>query len=339
VNVFSRIVYTCLITTMPAISVSQESESRIGGTVYGPEGETVSNAPMQLTNLANENYLRTQSDDSGRYEFAGIIAGSYQLVVSTPLNISVGTYRPYESPTIELAPRENQKFVIRLKQSPSIGTIGDDIAVVSGAIRDRQEIPDLPAPRLPNNKPDFSGVWLIGSAPFPEKPDAYPWAQKLFEERAESDFREHPHTDCLPGDAPIPWGGGSPFIMKIVHKPELMVVLLEDYPGYRQIFLDGRTHPDDPNPSWVGHSIGRWDSDVLVVDTIGYNDRGWMRGYPRTEYLHIVERYTRNEYGTMVVEAMIEDPKVFKKSWKLILPMDLAPQEDLLEYVCENNKW
>jgi len=114
---------------------------------------------------------------------------------------------------------------------------------------------------------------------------------------------------------------------------------MEDYPGFRQIFLDGRPHPEFPNPSWMGHSVGHWEGDMLVVDTVGFNDRGWMSVYPRSEDLHIVERYTRNEYGVMSLEMTVEDANVFEASWDSQLPLHLAPHIELIEYVCENNKW
>jgi len=78
-----------------------------------------------------------------------------------------------------------------------------------------------------------------------------------------------------PSGPPIP-GGAAPFLSKFVQKDELLIILFEDYPGFRQVFMDGRKHPEDPNPSWLGHSIGRWEDDALVIDTIGYNDRGWL---------------------------------------------------------------
>ncbi len=338
-NVLPKVAVISLIAFMPAAAVSQDSSASIGGTVYGPDGETIPDAPIQITNSATDDYRRTSSDANGDYIVADLPSGSYQLTVSAPINLPVGAYRAFESEIIEIGPGEASVFDANLQHSSSIGTIGDDIAIVSAAIRNRQDIPDLPVPRMSDANPDFSGVWLIGSSPYPRKPDAHPWAQEISDERLAIDGRNHPHTQCLPGDAPTPHGGGSPFIIKIVQKPELMVVLLEDLPGYRQIFVDGRAHPGDPDPSWVGHSVGHWEGDVLVVDTVGYNDRGWMDSYPRTEDLHIVERFTRSEYGRMMVEVTIEDPTVFKKPWVQNVPLDLAPQEELFEYVCENNKW
>jgi len=336
-NLYSRFAVVSLIAFMPAAALSQDSSASISGTIYGPSGETVSDAPIQIANTVTDEYWRARSDSNGEYKMIGLAAGAYRLTISQPCC----TYGSYESDDIEIAVGQAKKFEIKLEQGDSLCTVGDDLSIIAAALRDRQDIPDLPVPRMSNGKPDLSGVWLfeLGADPYPQPPDAHPWAQEIFEERMASDGRNHPHTKCLPGDAPTPYGGGSPFISKIVQKPELMVVLLEDLPGYRQIFVDGRAHPEDPNPSWVGHSIGRWDGDVLVVDTVGYNDRAWMNGYPRTEDLHIVEQFTRIEYGRLMVEVTIEDPTVFKKPWIQHHPMDLVPQEELFEYVCENNKW
>jgi hypothetical protein len=337
-NLISRFVATSMIVVMPAVAMSQDSSASISGTVYGSGGETVSDAPVQITNTETDNYWRARSGPNGEYMMTGVPAGLYQLTINRPLNSRFGSYKSFRSEITEIGIDEAVVLDAYL-QPGSLGTIGDDIVVVSAAIRDRQEIPDIPVPRMSNDKPDFSGVWLIGSSPYPQVPEVHTWAQEIFDERSANSGRNSPHNQCLPGNAPTPVGGGSPFIIKIVQKSELMIILLEDLPGYRQIFIDGRSHPDDVNPSWVGHSIGRWEGDDLIVDTVGYNDRGWMNRYPRTEDLHIVERFTRTEYGRMIVEVTIEDPTVFKKPWIKNVPMDLAPQEELLEYVCENNKW
>ena len=178
----------------------------------------------------------------------------------------------------------------------------------------------------------------MGFDPFPDDIDAQDWAQELYEERLANEVADHPHTQCLPGDPPIA-GGAAPFISKFVQTSELLVILMEDYPGFRQVFMDGRDHPQYPNPSWMGHSIGRWEGDTLIIDTVGFNDRGWLEVYPRSEQLHIVERYTRTEYGYMELEMTIEDPGVFNAPYVRRMPFHLAPHAELIEYVCENNKW
>lgn len=136
----------------------------------------------------------------------------------------------------------------------------------------------------------------------------------------------------------FPFGAASPFITKFVHTPLLLLMLFEDVPGFRQIFLDGRSHPSDVNPTWMAHSIGKWEGDTLVVDTVGFHDRSWIGVYPHTEMLHMIERYRRVDFGHLEVLVTFEDPGAFTKPWNMNLTWDLAPQEELLEFVCENNK-
>jgi hypothetical protein len=130
-------------------------------------------------------------------------------------------------------------------------------------------------------------------------------------------------------------------LTKFVQTPQLLVILLEgSAPGFRQIFLDGRPHPKDFNPSWMGHSIGRWEGDALVVDTVGLNDKGWLTadGLPQTETTHVVERYRRPNLGTIDVELTIEDPATFSRPFKIHRILPLATAEELLEYVCNENE-
>jgi hypothetical protein len=132
-------------------------------------------------------------------------------------------------------------------------------------------------------------------------------------------------------------------LSKIVQTPGLIVMMYEGSPpGLRQIFLDGRKHPavGTFDPSWMGHSIGRWEGLTLVVDTVGFNDRGWVdyRSTPQTEQLHVIERYTRPDLGHLDLEITVEDPGAYTRPWKILRRMVLAPQgEEIQEYVCEGN--
>ena len=113
-------------------------------------------------------------------------------------------------------------------------------------------------------------------------------------------------------------------------------------PTTRQIFLDGRAHPADPNPTWQGHSIGRWEGDTLVIDTTGYNDKSWLSlsGIPHTEKLHTVERIRRPDYGHIEVEITMDDSGAFTAPWKRTFSATLAPpDEEIMEFICaENNR-
>ena len=321
-----------LIMVLGGTHACAQDDNSISGTVLGPNDGLVSYAPIQATHVETGEKTRAQSTREGIYEIAGVPGGRYIVKVSTPCC----AYGPYESEEIEVAGAT--RLDIHLGEGDSFNTIGDDPGIIAAFIKERQTIPDEPVPQLQHGKPDFSGVWLVGSDPFPEEADVFPWAEELMDERIANQFRDHPHTRCLPNDPPI-GGGAAPFIGKFVHKDDLLIILFEDSPGFRQVFVDGREHPEFPDPSWMGHSIGNWEGDVLVVDTVGFNDRGWMYGYPRSEELHTIERYHRTDYGRLEVEMIIEDPAVFRRPWVHKMVFDLAPQEELIEFVCENNKW
>ena len=109
--------------------------------------------------------------------------------------------------------------------------------------------------------------------------------------------------------------------------------------SYRQIFMDGRQHPVDPDPTWYGHSIGHWEDDTLVVDTMGFNDKFWFdfRGHPHTEKLHTVERYSRKDHDTLINEVTIDDPGAYARPFKVTFTALLRPGEELMEYICQEN--
>jgi hypothetical protein len=275
---------------------------------------------------------RTMSKQDGRYTFSNLPAGAYEITANMPCC----AFQPFAKRDVVVNGGAAQ-FDIKIAEGGSLSTYGDDPGALAAMLRKRSNVPQRPAPRTREGKPDLSGVWLMNRDLYPERPEALPWAAALAKERAENNLKDHPHTRCLPGSPPID-GQAPPFMTKFVHTTSLVVILTEGPPGFRQVFLDGRKHPEDPDPTWVGHSIGKWEGDTLVVDTIGFNDRGWMDIYPRTEKLHIVERYRRSDFGHLDVQVTVEDPGVFAKPWHMNMNWDLAPQEDLIEYVCENNR-
>jgi len=198
-----------------------------------------------------------------------------------------------------------------------------------------------PAPRLPNGQPDFAGLWQGGGPindisqglPKGETLPLLPSARKILESRLSKD---DPQANCLPSGvpriAPYPW--------RIVQTPTHIFFLFEaNIHSYRQIFMDGRKHPADPDPTWYGHSIGWWDGDTLVIDTVGYNDKFWFdfKGHPHTEMLHTIERYTRKNVGTLVNEVTIEDPGAYVRPFKVTFTATLRPGDELMEYICQEN--
>ena len=177
--------------------------------------------------------------------------------------------------------------------------------------------PVKPAPRLPNGQPDFSGLWQGGGPindisqglPKGETLPLLPSSRKILESRLSKD---DPQANCLPSGvpriAPYPW--------RIVQTPTHIFFLFEaNIHSYRQIFMDGGSTPADPDPTWAGHSIGRFEGNTLVVDTVGFNDKFWFdfKGHPHTERLHIVERYTRKDFNTLVNQITIDDPGAYSR--------------------------
>jgi hypothetical protein len=128
--------------------------------------------------------------------------------------------------------------------------------------------------------------------------------------------------------------------MRIIQTPQLVAMLYEIPNNFRQIYTDGRTLPKDPNPTFQGYSIGRWDGDTFVVETTGYNDRSLVGRppYPHTEALRTVERYRRRDFGHLDLQVTVDDPKTFTRAWTMTTELLFDADTDLLEYVCNENE-
>jgi hypothetical protein len=137
---------------------------------------------------------------------------------------------------------------------------------------------------------------------------------------------------------PYPWR----FVQNYTHKKATHLFKLEEgnIHSYRQIFMDGRKHPPELDPTWFGHSIGWWEGDTLVVDTVGFNDKFWFdrRGHPHTEQLHTIERFTRQDMGRMEIKVTVEDPGAYSRPFTLTFHARLSnPGDELMEYICQEN--
>ena len=176
------------------------------------------------------------------------------------------------------------------------------------------------APRTPDGKPDLSGLWnndggdrYYNSITADMQPgDVAPWAHALAEKRQLEFGKDSMETLCLPlGPAYLT----TRYRMnRIVQTPTLVMMVYDDG-MHREIFMDGRSLEPDPNPTWMGYSVGRWEGDVLVVESNGYTDRSWLdfAGHPHTEALRITERYTRRDFGHIDVQVVMVDPKVLSR--------------------------
>ena len=147
-------------------------------------------------------------------------------------------------------------------------------------------------------------------------------------------YFDSPTSHCLP--ISLPARHLAPFPFKIFQTREAIAIFYEVDGAFRQIHTDGRKLPADPFPSWMGYSSGKWEGDTLVVETAGFNDKGWLdgRGHPRSEALRVQERFHRRDFGHMDVQATVEDPKILTKPVTIKFTEVLIPNSDVLENFC-----
>src|SRR5581483_2584826 len=200
-----------------------------------------------------------------------------------------------------------------------------------------------PVPRTADGKPDLSGLWTRISPKYGRniaadlKPeDVQPWAQKLVQERQENLEKDYMNVWCLPlgpGYATAADSTGTE-MMKIIQTPQLIVILNPDL-TYRQIYMDGRELEKDPNPSWMGYSVGHWEGDTLVVESNGFNDKTWLdhSGHPHTDQLRVTERYHRRDMGNLDLDVTISDPGAYAHPWTVSVRAELAADTEILEWV------
>src|SRR5262249_41443404 len=203
----------------------------------------------------------------GDYSLAQLPAGTYEVSAAVP------GLRQYVKKDIVVGAGQTLRMDIRLEDRQSLGTLGEDRALFA-SFETPHSVPSGPTPRTPDGNPDLSGGWWSARPADPEsaeQPALLPWAEAIAKERAENFGKDSPTARCLPG---LSLGLMDDLQTKLVQTPSLLVAISQfEVPGWRQVFLDGRGHPKDQDPTWHGHSIGKWEGDTLVVDTIGFNDK------------------------------------------------------------------
>ena len=246
---------------------------------------------------------------------------------------------------------------MRLSLMPAVAALGSLVSVPTAAQWINYQVPGIPrlpdgkpnlsapAPRTAEGKPDLNGVWRGGGgrydydvAPNLKPEDIRPWAADLLQQRVRDFRKDSPLARCLPVSLPFQ---NSRSLSRIVQTPGVIVMLYEaPNSPHRTIYTDGRQLPKDPSPTWMGYSVGHWDGDTLVVDSVGFNDKGWLDvgGHPNTEALRITERFRRRDFGHMELEMTLDDPETFAKPVVLRMEKVLAPDNILLEDVCENER-
>jgi len=324
----SQIAICLFISTLAAFA--QGDSGSVTGVVTDQDGAIVSGAQIQAKNLKTGTLYKTVSSATGDYTLEQLPAGTYELA-----NPVLGlTYRR-ENVVVQAA--QTVHLDIRVVDN-SLNTLGEDRAFFAG-LASPHATPDGPTPRTPDGKPDLSGVWWEPRVADLGEATVLPWAAAIMKERAANLGKDGLRARCLPTVTALLGHFG---VNRLVQTPALLVILTEaDVPGYREIFLDGRGHPKDLDPTWTGHSTGKWEGDTLVVDTIGFNDKSWLSDLPsatpHTEMLHVTSRFRRPNLGHLETEITFDDPGTFTKPAKIKIISDLAQNEDVHEWICNEN--
>ncbi len=212
-----------------------------------------------------------------------------------------------------------------------------------------------PAPHLADGRPDFggAGAWYPGfsgniaemqwkgvhSADKKVDVPFLPWALDVFNQRVESNSKDDPEAQCLP--VGVPRYMFDPYPFQIMQTANTVIFLFEgdNYP-WREIYTDGRVHPQDVNPTWMGDALGHYEGDTLVVDVVGFNGKAWMdqAGHPQSPQQHLTERYTRTDSLTLKYEVTIDDPGAYTKTWSTSNTVSWRPKFELMESVCQENE-
>ncbi|HTB17372.1 MAG TPA: hypothetical protein VK708_04615 [Bryobacteraceae bacterium] len=268
-------------------------------------------------------------------------------------------------------PHRNAWIIVALAAAPTFSQAQWLNHPTPGIPRTPDGKPNLSArtPRAADGRPNLSGLWQTEAAPAemlerlipgatngageeplsqyfinilsdfkPETAPIQPAAAALFLQRAKTFSKESPLSHCLPEGMPLVEMAPAPY--KIVQTPGLTVMLYERDTTFRQVYTDGRKLPADPQPSWLGYSVGKWDGDSLVVDSNGFNDRGWLdaRGHTHSEALHLTERFHRLDFGHMEVQLTIDDPQTYTRPFTIHLKQRLQADTDVLEAFCAENE-
>ncbi len=314
-----------LLSAAEAICFGQGSVSGRILTAAG-NGAAIPGAPVRATNLDTKETYKTTSASGGSYNLSCLPEGIYEISVERFFR-----FLAFHQSGVRVGAGETTRLDIRL-DGPSLDTLGAGGEQFVELLK-AQPAPSGAAPRTGDGKPDLSGVWraalarLVGDGPEP-----------IGKQR-----RVPPDGG---GAACLPTGISDPTHneYRIVQTPTLIVILNGGWSPARQIYLDGRGHPKDFNPSWMGHSIGHWEGDMLAVETIGFNAFANLvvggRVFSQSERLRVTERFRRSDLGHLEVFTTYDDPSVFQKPFATRQVRSLAPKDwEILEYVCnENNR-
>ena len=304
--------------------------SSISGTVYDPFGRGLPNAPVQVKDAVSGTAFKATSSASGGYVVKDLPTGTYNVTVSIP------ALKAFSRNGLKVPEAQTVALDIHIEETSQLSTLGEDTLAIT-ADTNKHNPPSGPTPRTKDGKPDLSGTWWRPVTVDNGKQEFLPNAVAVAKEREETNRKDSPQAHCLPG-AVLRLG---PVYETVQNASVLVVISDDDSPGFHQIYIDGRKHPKDPTPAWYGSSVGHWEGDTLVVDRIAFDERVWLDqgAHPHSDKLHIVERYRRPDLGHLETETTVDDPGVLAKPFTMKTVSDLAPTEEIFEFICtENNR-
>jgi hypothetical protein len=305
----------------------QSISGSITGTITDTSSVVVEGAMVQAVTNPPTGTHRAVSDNNGKYTLGGLPPGSYDLQVTAS---AMQTFSQKGVP-VQMGPPV--RLDIRMDFNTQLGTLGED-RVTAAAEAKRHHPPAGPTPRTSDGKPDLSGVWWSPRTNDTGRPEFLPWAEAVAKERLDNNRKDSPQSRCLPS-AVLRMG---PLVELVQSKQFLIIISDDDYPGFHQVYLDGRPHPADPY-AWYGHNTGHWDGDTLIVDRVGFNDQVWLDQelHPHTDKLHVVDRFRRPDLGHLEIETTVEDPGAVVKPYTIKRSADLAPDQEIQEFICNEN--
>jgi Carboxypeptidase regulatory-like domain len=309
---------------------AQNRSGTISGTITDPQGGILPAVFIQAQGAKGTEPVSGSAGADGKYKLEAP-AGTYELTVNVP------GMKVWRRNDVIVRAGEAVHLDIRVEDGVSLRTLGEDPASIVATYFNRPDSAKGPPPRLADGTVDLSGVWLGGPADLSSLP-LLPWAEGILKERTDNNLKDWPATHCLPAGS-VPFFSGGFF--KLVHHPTTLVLILENATGFTQMLLDGRTHPASFGPSWLGHSVGRWEGDTLVIDSIGFRDRGWLsfQGHPHSDQLHLTQRLRRVDFGHLDIEITLDDAVALQRPATVTKGASLAPEVELTEFICnENNR-
>ncbi len=210
-----------------------------------------------------------------------------------------------------------------------------------------------PTPRWPDghvnlgSTPDHKGYWEVrpglGGVPRPADVPFKPWARAVYDHRTATYSKDSPLVDCKAAPGPAFFNAPGFEIVDVPEQKEIFLLNIAGPHSWRVIYMDGRSHPTNPRPTFLGHSTGKWDGDTLAIDTVGFNEKQWAVGaYPTTSQLHLTERISRPNLRTLTYEFTVDDPGAYTKPWSGKWTISQTGNSkwieggEMFEYICED---